>query len=116
MGINLDQGTLNAGGGVFGRQAVLGLKGNYGTVTAGRQYTQLFLAINEVMDPFKTGTAGRANNSGSIFPTRNMNDSAATMATPPATDGGMTKEPAVIANIKPVNEAVMMPARLEAKF
>jgi predicted porin len=70
MGINLDQGTLNAGGGIFGRQAFLGLKGNYGTVTAGRQYTQLFLAINEVMDPFKTGTAGRANNIFSAAGTR----------------------------------------------
>lgn len=61
-GINVDDGTLNAGGGIFGRQAYVGLSGGYGTVTMGRQYSLIYLAVNEVADPFKTGSSGRANN------------------------------------------------------
>jgi len=61
-GINVDDGSLNAGGGLFGRQAFIGLHGGYGSVTMGRQYSLIYQAVNEVADPFKTGSSGRANN------------------------------------------------------
>lgn len=61
-GINLDTGTANAGGGLFGRLAYVGLKSDAGTVTLGRQYSLVYLGVNEVADPFKTGSAGRSNN------------------------------------------------------
>ncbi|MFJ3055377.1 porin [Herbaspirillum sp. NPDC087042] len=61
-GFNTDDGSLNAGGGIFGRQSYVGLDGGFGAVSVGRQYSLLYLAVNEVADPFKTGSAGRANN------------------------------------------------------
>lgn len=39
------QGTLNQGGRLFGRQAYVGLSGRWGTVTLGRQYSQIFWAV-----------------------------------------------------------------------
>ncbi|MCX4163164.1 MULTISPECIES: porin [Paraburkholderia] len=39
------QGTLNQGGRLFGRQAYVGLSGSWGTVTLGRQYSQIFWAL-----------------------------------------------------------------------
>lgn len=42
-GFNLDTGTLQQGGRMFGRQAYVGLQhGRYGKLTFGRQYTSLF--------------------------------------------------------------------------
>ncbi|WP_432239680.1 porin [Herbaspirillum robiniae] len=61
-GFNSDDGSLNAGGGIFGRQSYVGLDGSLGTISVGRQYTLIYFAVNEVVDPFKTGSAGRANN------------------------------------------------------
>lgn len=61
-GFNSDDGSLNAGGGIFGRQAFVALEGQFGGVSMGRQYTLIYFAVNEVVDPFKTGSAGRANN------------------------------------------------------
>jgi predicted porin len=73
-GINLDDGSAAQGGLLFGRQAYVGLSGNFGTVTAGRQYTPFFMtnllytmgggmgwgnAANYFMEP----PAARANNS-----------------------------------------------------
>ncbi|MGU7774639.1 porin [Burkholderia sp. MR1-5-21] len=40
-----EQGTLNQGGRLFGRQAYVGLSGPWGTVTLGRQYSQIFWAV-----------------------------------------------------------------------
>jgi predicted porin len=48
----------------WGRQTWVGLSGNFGTVTAGRQYTPTFVAIDND-DPFETG-AGSAASSGII--------------------------------------------------
>jgi predicted porin len=42
-GINVDDGTAAQGGLLFGRQAYVGLSGNFGTITAGRQYTPFFM-------------------------------------------------------------------------
>ena len=41
-GFGVDSGTSNQGGRLFGRQAYVGLSGNWGTVTFGRQYSMLF--------------------------------------------------------------------------
>ena len=42
-GINVDDGSAAQGGLLFGRQAFVGLSGNFGTITAGRQYTPMFM-------------------------------------------------------------------------
>lgn len=42
-GVNVDDGSAAQGGILFGRQAVVGLAGDFGTVTLGRQYTPFFM-------------------------------------------------------------------------
>ncbi len=59
-GFNLDTGTGRQGA-LFGRQAWVGLSGNFGAVNLGRQYTPLFVALDSV-DPFGTGLAGTTSN------------------------------------------------------
>jgi predicted porin len=61
-GITADTGALSQGGLLFGRQAYVGLKGNYGTLTLGRQYSARFLAIATIADPFQVGFSGQAHN------------------------------------------------------
>lgn len=39
------QGTLNQGGRLFGRQAYVGLSGDWGALTLGRQYSQIFWGL-----------------------------------------------------------------------
>lgn len=56
-GFNADTGALAEGTALFNRQAWVGLKGNFGTVKFGRQYTPIHLAVDSV-DPFSTGLAG----------------------------------------------------------
>jgi predicted porin len=68
MGISADNGSLNQGGTAFGRQSLVGLGGGFGTVTMGRQYTPLFLALDSV-DPFGTGLAGTSTNLFAFYPT-----------------------------------------------
>jgi predicted porin len=60
-GFNVDNGSLGQGGRLFGRQAFVGLQGNFGAVKLGRQYTPMFLALDAI-DPFATGYAGAINN------------------------------------------------------
>ena len=60
-GIAADQGGFNQGGVAFARQSFVGLQGDIGTVTLGRQYTPYFLTLNGV-DPFASGMAGAALN------------------------------------------------------
>lgn len=60
-GFNADDGTLGQGGLLFGRQAFVGLKGGFGTLTFGRQYTPQYLTLGAV-DPFGTGYSGTAAN------------------------------------------------------
>ncbi len=42
-GVNIDDGTAMQGGILFGRLAIVGLTGNFGAVTIGRQYTPYFM-------------------------------------------------------------------------
>lgn len=60
-GFAADNGTLQQGSRLFGRQAFVGLQGNFGAVKFGRQYTPMHLALDSV-DPFHTGFAGNVEN------------------------------------------------------
>lgn len=46
-GFNMKNSTLNQGGRLFGRQAWVGLKGPYGSLTFGRQYTMTYWALSD---------------------------------------------------------------------
>lgn len=52
-GLTVDTGSLGQGGRLFGRQAALGLKGRFGTVTLGRQVNMTYLATqkSDVLGP-----------------------------------------------------------------
>ena len=63
-GVAADSGDSTQGGKTWGRQTWVGLSGGFGTVTAGRQYTPTFVAIDND-DPFETG-AGSAASSGIV--------------------------------------------------
>lgn len=58
-GFNADTGTSGQGGRLFGRTAVVGLKGDFGTVTVGRQWTMTFysMADTDLMGPNIYGIA-----------------------------------------------------------
>jgi predicted porin len=47
---------------LFGRQAYVGVAGELGAVTLGHQFNFDYLALTDVGDPFKGGTAGGATN------------------------------------------------------
>lgn len=61
-GINVDTGAAGQGGLQFGRQSWVGLSGNYGMVSLGRQYSPYYKALRDVADPFVVGLAGSALN------------------------------------------------------
>ncbi len=61
-GIAADRGGFNQGGLAFGRQTFVGLQGDFGTVSLGRQYTPYFLTLAGIADPFAAGLAGAAQN------------------------------------------------------
>lgn len=61
MGLNADTGTLGQGGLAFGRQSFVGLKGGFGSLSLGRQYTPVAL-IQAETDAFSTGLAGTSAN------------------------------------------------------
>ncbi|QDZ28597.1 porin [Noviherbaspirillum sp. UKPF54] len=61
-GFALDTGAALQNGALFGRQAFVGLKGDFGTVTLGRQYTPIFTSLCGAIDPFACGLAGNAAN------------------------------------------------------
>ena len=61
-GVLADTGRSDQNGTLFGRQAYVGLDGRLGALTLGRQYNLQYLALTEVADPFKGGTAGSATN------------------------------------------------------
>ena len=58
QGFAPDTGGLSQGGRAFGRQAFVGLAGDWGTLTFGRQYTMLFWSIleSDVLGPAIYGT------------------------------------------------------------
>jgi len=60
-GFDLDTGAIRQGGALFGRQAWVGLSGNFGAVNLGRQYNPLFIALDSI-DPFGTGLPGATTN------------------------------------------------------
>lgn len=62
-GINIDTGGSSQGGLVFGRQTWVGLSGDFGSVTAGRQYSPIFLAADSI-DPFDAGIISGAAGAG----------------------------------------------------
>ncbi|MBI3284825.1 MAG: porin [Burkholderiales bacterium] len=67
MGVNADTGKSAQGGLAFGRQAWVGLSGDFGALNFGRQYTPAFIAIDS-FDPFGTGlTTGTAGSGTSSF-------------------------------------------------
>lgn len=61
MGLLSDTGGLAQGGLGFGRQSTVGLRGQFGTLALGRQYTPVALVQVET-DPFVTGMAGDSAN------------------------------------------------------
>lgn len=60
-GIQLDNGQSNQTGTLFNRASWIGLQGDFGTVTMGRQFTPMYNALF-ALDPFQLGMAGNANN------------------------------------------------------
>ncbi len=60
-GFDLDTGSARQGNRLFGRQAFVGLSGNFGAVNLGRQYDPVFVSMDTI-DPFNTGLTGSATN------------------------------------------------------
>lgn len=60
-GFQGDTGAMGQGGLLFGRLAYVGLRGNLGTVLAGRQYTPEYLVVAAV-DPFGSGYVADSKN------------------------------------------------------
>jgi predicted porin len=56
-GFNPDDGTLNLGGRLWGRQAWVGLEGGFGAAYLGRQYSSTYFALKAI-DPFHNQEAG----------------------------------------------------------
>lgn len=69
-GTKIDTGEIDAAGTIFNRQALVGLRGGYGAVALGRQYTPYHTAMVTIVDPFNTGYAGSAK---SLFPHNGTN-------------------------------------------
>ena len=61
-GVRVDTGRRDQNDRLFGRQAFVGLAGEFGAITIGRQYNLQYLALTDVADPFKGGMAGSASN------------------------------------------------------
>ncbi len=69
-GAKIDTGEIDAAGTIFNRQALVGLRGGFGAVAIGRQYTPYHTAMVSIVDPFSTGYAGSAK---SLFPHNGTN-------------------------------------------
>jgi predicted porin len=78
-GYNIDTGATGQGGLRFGRQAFVGVRGRFGGVTVGRQYSPYYRAIRDVADPFEDGLAGQATN---VMSGNHRMDNAVVYATP----------------------------------
>jgi predicted porin len=64
-GARIDTGELDATNTLFNRTALVGLKGDFGAVSLGRQYTPYHTMLVNIVDPFSTGYAGTSKN---LFP------------------------------------------------
>ncbi len=60
-GIHGDTGGSTQNNTLFGRNTAVGLRGNFGAVSAGLQDTPLFTTLNTIVDPLRNGIA-RSNN------------------------------------------------------
>jgi predicted porin len=60
-GIHGDNGTSTQNNTLFGRAALVGLRGHYGALSVGLQDTPLFTTLNVVVDPLRNGII-RSNN------------------------------------------------------
>jgi predicted porin len=60
-GIHADNGTSTQNNTLFGRTSIVGLRGRYGSLSAGLQDTPLFTVLNVVVDPLRNGII-RSNN------------------------------------------------------
>ncbi|MDC8758385.1 porin [Janthinobacterium fluminis] len=60
-GFSADKGTSTQGNTLFGRIAIVGLRGGFGSLTLGLQDTPHFSTLNAVVDPLRNGIA-RSNN------------------------------------------------------
>ncbi|MBA5687650.1 porin [Rugamonas apoptosis] len=61
-GYGIDTGAAGQGGLLFGRQAWVGLSGQFGAVALGRQYSPWYKTVRDVADPFSDGLAGAGTN------------------------------------------------------
>jgi predicted porin len=64
-GFGVDTGESAQGGRLFGRQAFVGLTGDFGTAIAGRLYTPHYTMLSTI-DPFAGGTVGQYRNTMGI--------------------------------------------------
>ncbi len=64
-GVQINSGSSTNNSSLFNRASWVGLTGDFGTVTAGRQFTPLYDAL-KTLDPFELGLAGTATNLMSI--------------------------------------------------
>lgn len=87
-GIAADAGGFTQGNG-FARQSFVGLQGDFGTTTLGRQYTPYFLTML-VADPFAAGMAGAAQNM--LMPGTSVRMDNTVKYTSPIFAGGFTGE------------------------
>ena len=71
-GFNADTGAAGQGGLLFGRQAWVGLKGAFGAVSLGHQYSPYYKALRDVGDPF--GAVSLAGRSGNLMATNTRTD------------------------------------------
>ena len=79
-GLQVTTGGFAQGGLPFARQSYVGLSGNFGTLTLGRQIQSQFVALDAV-DPFSTGLAGNATNLF-LYPLGNRNNNTVMYASP----------------------------------
>lgn len=88
-GMAIDSGALAQGGRAWGRRALLGVSGGFGSLEAGREYAPAFYLINTV-DPMRTGIGSALTTlwSGSASASSGRTDNSLTYQTPSM--GGVT--------------------------
>jgi predicted porin len=79
-GFNADTGAAGQGGLLFGRQAFVGLGGQLGTLTLGRQYSPYYKALRDTGDPF--GAVSLAGRVGNLMATNTRVDNLAEYVSP----------------------------------